>query len=294
MANLASYIRTPRGIVVNPVKERVRAYHVVSNPVTSVLTAAGTAGATQEVSFLIDSWGHFDWQYIVGTQTSEYFVDFFDPNRGPKKNLGNKPVSSANIVGTGQRPFRLPEPYFFNIGDGQRVLVATLRNLLSDSSITVRLALYGRKFFHQNAPPEVSRRLFDAFGGLRNEERAYTYFLSPREYAGDGTPVTVGALGTTTFTFESDSDYDSDLHKLMVSAQGAFSFTLRESSTDRVLANDVFLGTLGWGTAQFPFYFADTLLFERGRQLIMDITDLSGSTNRIAATIAGRVLRYER
>jgi hypothetical protein len=296
MTNLAPFVELPytkpngqvvKGLAVNPVKDHVRGFHLVSIPLTVTLPAIGSA---EELIFLIDSSGHFDWVYLVGTSGgNNYFLDFFDPGR--QRKLQNKPVPSENVVGTGQRPFRLPEPYLFNVGDAERRLIVRVTNLFSVGGVTLRLALYGRRFYHHEAQPDAARYISNQLG---EGERAYDYLLVPKEYGNDGTPVTVAALGTSTFTFRADSDADTDIHKMMVSAQGAFTFTLRELATNRVLSNGPILGTLGLGTAQFPFYFADTLLLERDKELVMTVTDLSNENNRIAVTLAGRVLRYER
>jgi len=297
MGNLSPYVEIPRpggepGLAVNPLKEAVNGFHVVSDPLTVTLTAAGTVGSEDELEFLIDSNGHFDWTSIVGTQTfgtPAYFIEFFDTGR--QRKLQNRPVSSDNVVGTGQRLFKLPEPYFLNVGDGMRVVTAKVRNLLFAGNITLRMALYGRRFYVHDAAPAVALELNRRWGG---GERAYSYFLSPQEYPVDGTPPVVGAGGTTQFTFKADSDADTDIHKLMVSSTGSFTFTLRERSTNRLLMTDAVLGSLGMGSAQFPFYYADTLLLERDKELVMDIVNTSGANNRIAVTLAGRLLRYER
>jgi C-terminal processing protease CtpA/Prc len=62
-----------------------------------------------------------------------------------------------------QRQFRLPEPYFFNVGESQRQLKCTLRDL-SGAENTVRLNLLGRRIYHKEAPPDVALDLQRIFG----------------------------------------------------------------------------------------------------------------------------------
>lgn len=271
------------GVEINPPKEHVRGFWLVSDPV--VLSLA--AGAQGELRYLIDQQGHFDWAYLLGVSDGPYVMSFFDS--GTNRRLSNQPVHSVTIVGSGRRPFRLPEPYFFNVGDSQREMQITVQNSIFGAPNDIRLVMYGRRFYHKEAPPKVAQEIAKKFGG---GWRTYTYFLVPNETKGDGTVDAVPAGGTFTFTFESESGVDTDLHKLMVSSTGAFTFTLRERSTNRTLSNGVVHSTNGWGNAEFPFYFADSYLLERKKQLLFEVTDISGAPNTIFATIAGRRLQY--
>lgn len=276
------------GIAVNPVKPHVRGYWLVGDVATITLAASAglnIAGVPSELRFLIDSQGHFDWAYIIGVSSGVFTLEYFDP--GSQRRLQNRPIHSTTIVGSAVRPFRLPEPYFFNIGDSQRQLICTLRDL-SGASNTVRLICYGRRFYHKEAPPDVALDIARKFG---QGDRSYSYFLVPNETANDGTVTSVAGLGTANFTLESDASADTEIQKLMFSSTGNFTFTIRERSTNRLLMNDVVHVQNGWGNAEFPFYPADTYLLERQKQLIVAVTDLSGSTNFIYLTAAGRRLQ---
>ncbi len=281
--------RPVEGLGVNPIKPHVRSYWLADpNQATIVLAAsagANQAGARSELGFLIDSQGHFDWASIVGVSTGAFALEFFDP--GTRRNLQNRPVHSSCIVGVGQRQFRLPEPYFFNVGDSQRQLMCYLRDL-SGASNTVRLNLIGRRIYHKEAPPDVALDLQRIFG---MGSRTYSYFLTPNEIRDNGTTPAVTGNGTASFTFESDASADTEIQKLMVSSTGAFSFTLRERDTNRLLMPNAVHSQNGWGNAEFPYFWADTYLIERQKQVIMDVTDLSGSTNYIYPVMAARRLQ---
>lgn len=275
--------RVVQAIAVNPVKAHVRGFWLTSAPRLFSLTAAAPR---VELNFLIDSQGHFDWAYIVGQQNNPYLIEFFDP--GTSRRLHNRPMHSTNVVGSGRRPFRLPEPYFFNVGDAQREMIVTVTRLTADVT-DAQLTLYGRRFYHKEAPPDVGQEINRKFG---EGWRTYSYFLMPREYANDGIPPVLGPGASTVFTFEMDNTADTDLHKLMSTSTGAFSFALRERDTNRTISNGVISSVNGWGNAEFPFYFADSFLLERQKQLLCEITDLSGQNNSIFLTIAGRRLQY--
>lgn len=304
--SFASFVRVPKrdnqgnplfdadgnqieGLAINPIKPHVRSYWLADpNQTTIVLPASGganQAGAQRELSFLIDFQGHFDWASIVGVSTGAFLLSFFDP--ASQRLLQNAPVHSTCIVGVGQRQFRLPEPYFFNIGDSQRVLKCYLRDL-SGAQNTVRLNLVGRRIYHKEAPPDIALDLERTFGF---GSRTYSYFLLPKETKQDGTTVPVVGNGTRKYTFESDASADTEIQKLMVASTGAFTFTIRERATNRLLMPNAVHSQNGWGTAQFPFFHADTYLIERQKQLLMEVVDLSGSTNYIYPVMAGRRLQ---
>jgi hypothetical protein len=146
----------------------------------------------------------------------------------------------------------------------------------------------GRRIYHKEAPPDVALDLQKMFG---YGSRTYSYFLLPKETKSDGTVTPVTGNGTASVTFESDASADTEVQKLMVASTGAFTFTLRERATNRLLMPNPVHSQNGWGTAEFPFFHADSYLLERQKQLIMDITDLSGSTNYIYPVMAARRLQ---
>lgn len=271
------------GIGINEIKNHVRGYWLVSDPVTLQLAP----GARDELRFLVDTQGHFDWAYIIGDSDGPYTMEFFDG--GTQRRLQNKPVHSETIVGSAVRPFRMPEPYFMNVGDGQREISVTVRNVLYGSTNRIRLVLYGRRFYHKEAPPIIAREIAEKF---TDGWRTNSYFLVPKETKGDGTIDPIPANGTVTYTFDMDKSADTDLQKLMFKSGGDFLFQLRERATNRALMNGNVLSRMGWGNAEFPFMLADTLLIERNKQLLMEITDVSGRDNTVYCTIAGRRLQY--
>lgn len=281
--------RPVEGLGINPIKPHVRSYWLADpNQASIVLAASGganQAGVVSELNFLIDFQGHFDWCSIVGVSTGAFLLEFFDP--GSQRRLQNRPVHSNCIVGVAQRQFRLPEPYFFNIGDAQRQLKCYLRDL-SGAPNTVRLNLIGRRIYHKEAPPDVALDLERLFGF---GSRTYSYFLLPNETKSDGTVTPVVGNGSASFTFESDASADTEVQKLMVAATGAFTYTLRERATNRLLMPNPVHSQNGFGNAEFPFFYADSYLLERQKQLIMDVVDLSGSTNYIYPVMAARRLQ---
>jgi len=276
------------GIAINPVKQYVKPFWLTPDTLAAALGAQGAANDNLELRFTVDSQGHFEWAYLIGASTSMiYTLEFFDG--ATQRRLQNRPVHAATIVGSAVRPFRLPEPYFFDVGDSQREIICKIRNLNTVPN-TIRLVLHGRRFYHREAPPAIARELNQKFN---KGWRTHSYFLVPNETLNDGTVTAVAGGGTATFTFEADSTADTDLQKLMVYSQATFTFKLRERATGRYLMNNAVLSTNGMGNAEFPFYFADSYHLERQKQLLLEVTNLSQSDNQIYATLAGRRIVFD-
>jgi len=268
----------------NPVKQHVRAYWLNSTPDSVVsLAPFGTPGDEKKIFFDVDNQGHFDWSSIVGNSTGAYTISFRDT--GSLRDLSNRAVHSETIVGSAVRKFNLAEPYFINVGDSERRITATIKNLQPFQN-DVELVLVGRRFYHREAPPVIAKEIQDRFG---DSQRTYSYFLVPNEMEPDGTvlPV-VGPGGTKRFTFYTEYESDSELHKLMVASTGPFFFTIRELQTQRLIMNTEVNSNVGWGNAEFPFFLPDTYLLEEQQTLIMDVTNAAGVDNFIYPTIAGR------
>lgn len=280
--------RPVQGYAINPAKPFVRAYWIPGAAKDGTASVILGAGGSADLDFVIDDQGHFDWKYLVGASTGTFVLKFFDV--GKNRLLQNKPVHSSLIVGNAQRPFVLPENYFFNVGDSQRVLQCRITDI-SGNSNTVRLALHGRRFYHKDADPDVALKMQKVFG---DGERTYSYFLVPLENDDTtGLPPTLPALGKLTLSMQSDAGSDTELKKLMAvsTTGGAFTVSIFDRSKNKFLMNDVVVNTETFGNAEFPFIFADSFLLERQKYLFFYLTDLSGNPNVVYLAAAGRRLQ---
>ena len=280
--------RPVQGVAINPAKPFVRAYWIpaVTPAGAASVTLAGSASA--DLEFVIDDQGHFDWKCLIGASTGAYVLKFYDV--GKNRLLQNKPVHSSCIVGSAQRPFCLPENYFFNVGDSQRVLRCRVTDI-SGNSNTIRLALHGRRFYHKDADPDVALKMQSVFG---QGERTYSYFLAPLENDDTtGLPPTLPANGTLTLSMQSDAGADTELKKFMAASTtgGAFTVNIFDRSKNKFLMNDVVVNTETFGNAEFPFIPADSFLLERQKYLLFYLTDLSGADNVVYLAAAGRRLQ---
>lgn len=276
------------GVMPNLVKGCVRSFWI---PPEEGRTSTLAGNASTELTFLVDYQGHFDWAYIVGQSTGAYLLEFFDPAH--QRRLSNKPIHSTTIVGSARRPFRLPETYFVNVGNSQRVITCRITDITGTQNV-IELVLYGRRFYHKEAPADVALEIQRKYAETLSY---YAYFLAPRE-AGEGAAnpllgaVTVPASATRTYTFDMDNDAHTVLKKLMAVADGAFTFRFRDRDTNRYLSNGVIHQLDGFGNAEFPFIFADPYLLEANKQLLIDVTDLSAAENDIYFTLAGNRLDF--
>lgn len=275
-----------KGVVIHPCKPFVRAYWIPGSPPDGTAVAALAAGGSAQLDFVIDDQGHFDWKTLVGVSTGPYVLQFFDV--GKNRELQNRPVHSSLIVGSAQRPFVLPEAYFFNVGDSQRNLRCKITDI-SGSPNTVRLSLHGCRFYHKDADPDVAMAMRKFFGG---GEKPYSYFLTPLE--GDpntSLPPVLPANGKLTLTLQSDAGADTELKKWMAVSTGPFTVNIFDRAKNKFLMNDVIPNSDIFGNAEFPFIPADSFLLERQKYLIFYLQDLSGSPNTVYIAAAGRRLQ---
>jgi hypothetical protein len=274
------------GVVINPAKPFVRAYWIPGTGPDGSVAVTLAANGSALLDFVIDDQGHFDWKYLMGDSDGEYVLQFFDV--GKNRELQNRPVPASLIVGSAQRPFVLPESYFFNVGDSQRNLRCKITDI-SGSQNVVRLALHGRRFYHKDADPDVALAMRKYFG---QGEKPYSYFLVPLENdPNTGAPPTLPALGTLTLTLQSDAGADTELKKWMASSTGAFEVNIFDRSKNKFLMNDFIPSNDIFGNAEFPFIPADSYLLERQKYLIFYLRDLSGQTNTVYIAAAGRRLQ---
>jgi hypothetical protein len=274
------------GVIINPAKPFVRAYWIPGSPNDGTAVVTLAANGSADLDFVIDDQGHFDWKYLVGASDGPYVLSFFDV--GKNRLLQNRPVHSDLIVGNGQRPFQLPESYFFNVGDSQRNLRCRIVDISGNTNI-IRVSLHGRRFYHKDADPDVAMAMRKYF---QSGEKPYSYFLVPLESdPTTGLPPALPANGTLTLSLQSDAGADTELVKWMATSTGDFSVNIFDRSKNKFLMNDFIPNADIFGNAEFPFIPADSFLLERQKYLLFYLKDLSGFTNTVYIAAAGRRLQ---
>lgn len=273
------------GISIHPVKEFVKPYWISDKSVSAL-----AANGQETLFFPIDQQGHFDWMALMGTfSVNPVMLQILDAQ--PQRLLSNKPVHSTTVIGSGKRYFRLPFPYFINIGDGQREVKIRVINAIPGAASTItNLQMYGRRFYSKEMPGEMAAEITKKFDSIWKE---YAYCLVPDEYDVNGVPTVVAANGRATFTYKLDDTADLECFKLTLASTGSFTFDLFENDKQRPIMSGEILSGSGFGNAEFPFPFGDSFLFRRKRQLLLRVTDISGAPNYIFATITGNMLQYK-
>jgi len=275
-------------VVINKLKRHVRPFWVLGDPKTLVLAAAGGAGdSAGGVPFVVDTQGHFEWVYFMARADSPNFlVKVFDP--GTRRDLMNNFIHAATLLGTSQRPGLLVESYLLNTENAGRELQLAVRNLDVNPN-NVEIALHGRRWYHMEAPPDVQEDIRKKF---KQRERTTAYWLTPDGGPGFTVPADGSLVDQAAPLFVADDEADTEVFKITAFSTGAFEFRLRELASNRFLMNEFVRFENGWGTAQFPFVFQESLLIERNYKVAVEVRDLSGEDNTIFLTFWCRRLWY--
>lgn len=256
-------------------------------PKTLALAAAGPGDTALGIPFRIDTQGHFEWAYLMSLATSKNFlVKVFDP--GTRRDLMNNFIHAATLLGTAQRPGLLPETYLLNTENAGRELQLSVRNL-SAAPNNVEIALHGRRWYHMEAPPDVQEDIRKKF---KQRERTTAYWLTPDGGPGFTVPAGGALVDQAAPLFVADDEADTEVFKVTTFSTGPFEFRLRELASNRFLMNDFVRVENGWGTAEFPFVFQESLLIERNYKVAVEVRDLSGANNTIFLTFWCRRLWY--
>jgi len=302
LQSLKSWEKDFDGYYINPTKRHVRPFWMVPKQAEQqalTLAAAGAAGDRAKlVQFEVDTTGHYEIESTMFVATSsDFLVEIFDGGNN-MKGLQNQEIHARTIAGTARRKFIWPESYFLNVQNAPRTLLMNFRNL-SAAPNTVRWSFHGRRWYHNEAPPNVAKAIWERFEDM---EKTYTYFLTlqpnvPETGVWANSPAVTLAAGQALTEnqapqFHATDEADTEIHKLTYSATGAFEFQLRERQSGRTLSNGFVQVTNGWGDGEFPFVLPETLLIERNYQLLLEVRDLSGAENIIYPTLTGRRLQY--
>lgn len=286
-------------VVVNPLKKWVRPYTLVTDP--GSITIEG-GGVSDPVPMVIDGKGHFEIfdAFYASSQPEGFTVSLFDadsfgPDQRPK--LMNREVHVGTIAsgggvtlpisgvfgtaGSAGRPYRWPETFWMDVSHAKRgaMIVAVFHNL-SASSNTIRFGLHGRRWFFAQGEYDVMERMEEIF---RGRPRTMPYFWTTDERVSLG-----GLAGPTDFQIRMGDDGWSELHKLSAVSSGVFTVALRETDSGQQFMSQALHSSLVFGSGEFPLILAESTLLEENMKLTAALTDLTGSTNVIWLTLAGR------
>lgn len=291
-----TYRKRPDGtLFINKTKRHVRSFWLMGEPKTLALAAPGAAGdEILGTPFEVDTQGHFEWAYIMahardenGVENKDFLVKVFDP--GTRRDLMNEYIHAATIAGTARRPGILTETYLLNTENAARELQIAVKNLRTGLANNIEIALHGRRWYHKESPPDVQEEIRSYF---QHKERTTHYWLTTKGgffALGPGESL----INNTAPIMEADDEADTEVFKITSFSDGPFEFRLRELASGKTISNDFIRVENGWGNAEFPFVFQESLLIERNYDIAVDVRDLSGlSENRIFLTFHARRLWY--
>ena len=278
--SLATWIQRGDEVFLNPAKRYVKPHWITTDPEEVIVPANQQSDA---VLMNIDYQGHFEAFYFLYQSTGDFLISIFD--NGTRRLLMNDEIHIATIAGTAQRPFILPESYFFNTEDAGTSLIVKFRDI-SGANNSIRFAIFGRRFYHKEATPDIQKKIYEKFGRL---ERTNLYFLTT-----EGGAISLSPGGSTRALIRNTDEAETEIFKLTAVSTGAFKFKMKDSATGRYFMNDYIHSNLAFGNGQYPFILsgAETLIFVRNYQAEIEIVDLSGAANTIYLTLTGRRLYH--
>lgn len=291
-------IRDPRTgkMVVNPLKKYVVPYTLVTEPAVITLAANEVANI---IPMTLDGQAAFEVFYgtFVSQQSAAFTVKIFDPDNRPV--LSNRELHVATIAsgagvstslegalgtaGSAGRAFRWPETLWVNTKEGGKALMVEFRNLSSVQN-TIRFALHGLRWNYLQAPTRVADRMKEIY---HNRFRTMPYFYTTDQFA------TLAGSASGEFEIRMGDEAWSEWKKAMAISTGRFNIRIREKVSGRRLMPEQIRDDLVFGNGELPFLCWESSLFEPGMKLVMEATDLSGSTNDIWFTLGCRKIFWD-
>jgi hypothetical protein len=287
-------------VVVNPLKQWVKPYTLVTDPADITLAANGVS---EPIPMVIDGKGSFEIfdafyrsQQAEGFTVTLYDADSFGPDQRPI--LMNREVHVATVASgegvtlplsgafgpetAGGRPYRWSETFWMDVSQAKKgaMIVAVFRNL-SSSQNTIRFSLHGRRWYHVHADADAAERMEEIY---RERPRTMPYFWTTDEFV----TLTAGATPVD-FQIRLGDDAWSELHRLsVVAASQAFDILLFETASGRKFMDQAIRAGLVFGSGELPLILGESTLLEPNMKLTTRLTYPTGSSNDVWMTFAGR------
>lgn len=267
-------------IYLDPFKRFAKPYWLTTEPrtvaVSPDLAVSPTGLRTVPIAMPIDQQGPVEIDYSYFHATGDFALTIFDPDGHPM--LMNREIhirtiaSGFNTQALGApagRPFIWPEPWFFNVGQGQRNFQVGFLSLI-DGTNNIRFSLHGRRFYYQSSPKDVVDRYERYYRG-----RAAT---SPFFYTTDQIPrIPANTPAGTEFDFNIRirDDADALFYKFTSVQNFPYEFKLVEQSNQKELMTDYVRVENGFGDGELPFLLFEPMYFEAGYKLTLRVRTLT-------------------
>lgn len=197
-----------------------------------VTLAANAAGIA---AILIPSQYDFQWFTLQGKSTGAYLLTIKDG--GTERELSNKPLHNNTIIGNGNLPYVLSQPYLikrrgsiiFNISD------------LSGASNSVQITLGGISYYNEKNSAKVEI----------NTRGVMPYFYTTDNGLTVGTSETLAQ-----FTIAKDHDFLMKKISYKDTNTSTTIYMKMSSSGGRAMNNDIYIDMAStFGNAQYPYIF---------------------------------------
>ena len=201
-----------------------------------------------------------------------------------RRQLTNGPIHARTIVGSGQRPFVLPEEIFLPASNS---LQFTFANLAA-APFTTRFAGISTRMYHVEAergglqPPAIGRPTNVAF---------LTSRVTPIAVAGG-----VGAFTDTFIDVPEDAEFmvEKITHFETTAPALEFLYIITDPATGRMWSNGPVHSEVGSGNGEFPFKLPEPTIVGRRNSIPLRIINIQGAALTVYFTLTGRFLRYQR
>jgi len=210
--------------------------------------------------------------------TADYLVELNE--LGESRKFMNKPVHVRTIFGTAKYPGTLCEPYMFS---SQHQIQMQFTNL-SVTGRSVRPYLSGAQYYPWAAQSAKSRDALASVIKRWNMRRGqvWPFWLTTEE------PISLAANAEANFEMLPGQDAQFIARFMTAVSTGNFEYSLLEVKTQQSLTNGRATFTNTLGDARLPKRLSKDYVVPAGYRLRLTVKDLSGATNNIYFTIAGK------
>lgn len=267
----------------NPLADYVKPYTLVPrnadlNPTDPEQIIVPASGQSADVMLDMVDEGIFEGAYFTAQYLDDaapaMLVELIDNQR--RVSLTGRPCHVTTVIGTGQRPFVLPESLLI---DKNQPIICRFYDL-SGNENKVRFQIHGQRMYSE----QIRDARLDAYIKRRQERnRHMSMYLCPLDV-----DPTIAAGATGDYYYTNDSNIYFEVRKIMVYATGAFKYFVFDEKNNGMQT--------GWlhsqgalGVAQYPFIFYGPWMIRPGGKVTFRVENLDTvNALKLKITLAGR------
>lgn len=272
---------------INPLAEYVKPYTLVPqnadiNPTHPEQIIVPANGQSPDCTLSMVDEGLFEGAYLTvkiedaqGSEVADPDMLFELVDNQRRVSLTGRPCHVQTVLGTGQRPFVLPESLPV---DKQQPLIVRFYNL-EGSERRVRFQIHGQRMYSE----QIRDPKLDAYVARRRERnRHMSLYLCPL----DIDPL-VGAGSISDYYLTNDTNQYFEIRKITYHTAGPFKFQILDEKNNG-MQNGWLHATGAIGIAQYPFIYYGPWLVKPGGKVTFRVYELSAAPNQMYITFSGR------